>query len=241
MARYEILRGVQVDATAAWLVPHVTAAVQAGLVQARSLARIAVDRPDGVRPGTWDVPYGSCLPDGDSGVDLQGGTRYVISIASHVPLTTLLGKVELRALPRQVLLETLAHELAHTRVREHGDEHRALTGKILEVVQEADRRAMGGTAMLAHDSVVVLMEEALGLMTRILPSLRSNPDALVAGPELERYTRFLDGLRAQRDSDQRFIDDAWHWILDDPEGDSHTYLQVYGRLAFISYELFHFL
>jgi len=94
--------------------------------------------------------------------------------------------------------------------------------------------------MLTHDKTIDLIGEVLEFQSTLVDHLRERPDSIVTGEELERYQGFVARLAERRRNDPRLGDEAWTWIFSESSG-PWTHLQLYGRLAFISYELFHYL
>jgi len=148
---------IEVDPELEWMLPLVSAAESAGLVSAGVVGRLLVQdqgagaeevggqqRPTAttsqgpisqgptsqgpISPGDWETPYGSCWEMDTAG---KPSARYEIRIATASPLSILFHRVELRPLPRREQVDTLAHELAHTRHQDHGPEHARLTEEIL--------------------------------------------------------------------------------------------------------------
>lgn len=93
--------------------------------------------------------------------------------------------------------------------------------------------------VLPEERIVACLDRCLTLSQAILPTLVTRGTETVAGEELEEFTRLIDDLAAQRENDSYLSDESWNWIWKGKA--SYTYLQLYGRLAWIHYELFQLL
>ena len=94
--------------------------------------------------------------------------------------------------------------------------------------------------MLTHEKTIDVIGEVLAAMSKLVASLRDQPDAIASSAEMARHDELVARLIDWRQDEPRLLDEAWSWIFERPPAGC-TYLQLYGRLAFISYELFHYL
>jgi hypothetical protein len=90
--------------------------------------------------------------------------------------------------------------------------------------------------VIPEETLFGLLETCLSLSGRALAEVRSNGAAQAASTRLqEDYTAFIEQLRRERRHDTTLADESWQWIW------SIRYeinpLQIYGRLAFINYNL----
>jgi len=94
-------------------------------------------------------------------------------------------------------------------------------------------------SLLPEEAVVGYLNRCLKLFEALLPLLPEKGTETAAGPELEAFEKLVADLSQERERDSYLSDEAWNWIWKGKP--SYTYLQLYGRLAWIHYELFQLL
>ena len=94
--------------------------------------------------------------------------------------------------------------------------------------------------MLAPKEITELLTVAVKQMQALLPSLVQEADVNISAPLLDRYREFLEKLKHCKSHETYLEEDAgWDWIWDDQA--NYTYMQLYGRLAWINMQLLNML
>ena len=90
--------------------------------------------------------------------------------------------------------------------------------------------------LIPENVLLGFLGDCIGLSAEILPRLQASGTSPV-GPELlKKYHDLIAGLQGQKRADSVLCDESWEWIWEIREGMS--YIQVYGRLAWLNYNLF---
>ncbi len=90
--------------------------------------------------------------------------------------------------------------------------------------------------MLSEEIILGALERCLQLSQAILPRLAGEGTSVASGEILDRYTALMQDLHREKRRESILSDESWEWIWDLKE--KSNYLQIYGRLAWINYNLF---
>ena len=94
-------------------------------------------------------------------------------------------------------------------------------------------------AVLSEEKVLDCLDRCLSLLKEILPVLQEKGTEEASGDPLESFKRFVEELAREKENDSYLSDESWDWIWKGKP--SYNYLQLYGRLAWIHYQLFQLL
>jgi len=90
--------------------------------------------------------------------------------------------------------------------------------------------------VLPEEIILQALERCLQLSQTIVPRLAHEGTSEVPREVLERYTALMQDLHREKRRESILSDESWEWIWDVKE--KSNYLQLYGRLAWINYNLF---
>lgn len=93
--------------------------------------------------------------------------------------------------------------------------------------------------VLPEEKLIHYLERCLKICQSILPLIPAKGTEKAVGPEYEAFKELVEDLKREREKDSYLSDEAWNWIWKGKP--SYTYIQLYGRLAWIHYELFQLL
>ncbi len=90
--------------------------------------------------------------------------------------------------------------------------------------------------VMPEDVVLELLGRCVGLSGEILPFIRAHGTEPVPAPVAGRFAALVKDIHGQKRSDSILSDESWEWIWEVKAGMNH--LQMYGRLAWLNYNLF---
>ena len=90
--------------------------------------------------------------------------------------------------------------------------------------------------VVPEDVLIGLLRRIIDLSVEILGRLPAHGTPPVPAPLVERYSALISDIHAQKRHDSVLSDESWEWIWEVREGVNH--LQMYGRLAWLNYNLF---
>jgi len=90
--------------------------------------------------------------------------------------------------------------------------------------------------VVPEDVLLDLLSRCLQLSREVLPALGERGTEPVPEEVRAKYSRLLSDLHRQKRHDTVLADESWEWIWEDRPEFNH--LQVYGRLAWLNYNLF---
>jgi hypothetical protein len=89
--------------------------------------------------------------------------------------------------------------------------------------------------VIPEDVLLDLLSRCLTLGQELLPCLAERGTDPVPESVARRYTDLLGLLHKQKRHDSVLCDESWEWIWEDRP---FNHLQLYGRLAWLNYNLF---
>ena len=90
--------------------------------------------------------------------------------------------------------------------------------------------------IVPEDVLLDVLRRCLDLSRDVLAHLAARGSRSVPAEVLERYTALVDDVARQKRRDSVLSDESWEWIWE--TGKELNHLQLYGRLAWINYNLF---
>jgi hypothetical protein len=90
--------------------------------------------------------------------------------------------------------------------------------------------------VVPEDVLIGLLDRCVDLSGAVLRELLPRGTQPVTPELTARYAALLADIHRQKRHDSVLSDESWEWIWDAREGMNH--LQLYGRLAWLNYNLF---
>ena len=91
-------------------------------------------------------------------------------------------------------------------------------------------------SVIPEEKLLDLLDSCLSLSQRSLAEIRSSEASTAASPELvQSFAKLVTEIHGQKAQDTVLADESWEWIWKVKE--SMTPIQIYGRLAFVNYNL----
>ncbi len=90
--------------------------------------------------------------------------------------------------------------------------------------------------IIPEDVLLGFLERCIAMSAEVLPLIPSKGTKPVSEDLLGRYRALIDGIQGQKRADSVLCDESWEWIWEVREGMNH--LQLYGRIAWLNYNLF---
>ena len=89
--------------------------------------------------------------------------------------------------------------------------------------------------VVPENVLIDLLTRCLQISQELLPHLAASSSQPVKPPLLKRYSELISDLHRQKRNDSVLGDESWEWIWDARAGINH--IQLYGRLAWLNYNL----
>lgn len=90
--------------------------------------------------------------------------------------------------------------------------------------------------VIPEPTLLDLLGRCVSLSGEVLPLLAARGTAPAAQPLVKRYSAILDEIHRHKRHESVLADESWEWIWEVRPGLNH--LQLYGRLAWLNYNLF---
>lgn len=89
--------------------------------------------------------------------------------------------------------------------------------------------------VLSEEKLCGYLQRVLDLSQEILQRLPTEGTSQVKDETLDKFHAVINDLNSERESDPYLNDSSWNWIWESKSG--YTFIQIYGRLAWINLQL----